>query len=105
MFDGYGASLLYLYSAAFGIPFALLLPQKINFENRKNEMNRVSMIFGLIGTVMIVATFAFASALYLSYSNYNNNVKGLNIIFALAASIIGTFIGSGLGGVGTIGYR
>ena len=105
VFDGYGASFLYLYSAAFGIPYALLLPQKINFENRKNEMNRVSMIFGLIGTCMIVATFAFASSLYLSYSNTGNNIKGLNILFALSASIIGTFVGSGLGGSGTIGYR
>ena len=37
VFDGYGASFLYLYSAAFGIPYALLLPQKINFENNNSQ--------------------------------------------------------------------
>ena len=63
------------------------------------------MIFGLIGTGFIVATFAFASSLYLSYSNKNHYIAGINIFFAMSASIIGTFIGSGLGGVGTLGYR
>lgn len=68
-------------------------------------MNRVSLIFGMIGTGFIVCTFAFASAHYLTYTNKGMNIAGLNVFFALSASIIGTFIGSALFGKGRVGYK
>lgn len=105
VFDAYGASFLYLFSAAFGLAYTFFLPQKISSDHPRVEMNRVSLIFGMIGTGFIVCTFAFATAHYLSYSDKGLNIGGLNIYFALSASIIGTFIGSALFGRGRVGYK
>lgn len=68
-------------------------------------MNRTSLIFGLIGTGFITATFMFSCCHYLTYSNLNNNIAGLNIMFSIGASIVGTFFGSALGGKGSLGYK
>ena len=105
VFDAYGASFLYLFSGAFGLAYTCLLPQKVAVDHPRNEMNRVSLIFGMIGTGFIVCTFIFASAHYITYSVENNNLAGMNIMFAISASIIGTFIGSALFGSGKVGYK
>ena len=68
-------------------------------------MNRVSLIFGMIGTGFIICTFAFASAHYLQYSDKARNIAGLNIFFALSASIVTTFVGSAIFGKGRVGYK
>ena len=59
----------------------------------------------MIGTGFIVCTFAFASAHYLQYSDKARNIAGLNIFFALSASIVTTFVGSAIFGKGRVGYK
>ena len=68
-------------------------------------MNRLSLVFSITGTGFILALFAFTSNQYIPYSDVNKNISALNIIFALTASIIGTFIGSSLCASGKVGYK
>ena len=58
-----------------------------------------------MGTCLIVCTFVFGYAHYLTYSPKSNNIAGLNIIFSLSGSIVGVFVGSYVMGKGKIGVR
>lgn len=106
VFDGYGGTFLYLFSAAFGTVYTFAITkQKVTPNISKNEMNRASMLLSLIGGGFIMATLPFASTHYIGYDGKGESIAAFNVWFCMVGSIVGTYAMSVLLGNGKVGFR
>lgn len=113
LFDDFGTDNIYLFGSSFALFMMIMLnckPAKIA-DNSSYVMNRISGLLGLIGTAFVFATFALTGHIFSDRQNVlttnflSLNLESLNIIYALSASVIGSYIFSALFNGGHVGIR
>lgn len=106
VFDGFGASYVYLFAACFGVFFTILTNNHIlPADHIRNILNGFSAVFSAIGTAFIFATFVFTSNYLIAHNNFGSNFQNFAILFALCGSVVGTYSGSMLANRGQMGFK
>ena len=113
LFDDFGTDNIYLFGSSFALFMMIMInckPASIA-DNSSYVMNRISGLLGLVGTAFVFATFALTGHIFVDRQNTTTtnflslNLESLNIVYALSASVIGSYIFSALFNGGYVGIR
>ena len=106
-FDDFGTNHIYVYASFFALILMIFLNCKpAKADNHTYVMNRISSVLALMGTAFIFATFIFTGYLFpMTRNPISDNYAAMNIIFAMSASVIGTYITSAIFRRGNVGVR
>ena len=107
-FDDMGTDTVYLFGSFFALFMMIILACKpaVREENKAYVMNRISGLLGLLGTAFVFATFALTGHNYpVRFNNLSNNLQSMNVIYALASSVVCSYIFSALFNKGSVGIR